>query len=130
MRHWVQIRPNFQELCTDLINISPMIAGMTSKTSEEGELWQLADNVVVAQCPHAEEAAVYLGYQGTLHVIAGLGYFVLNECVARPISIEDLVCQAEDSFEPDSGIDLQSAIDHTLKRLYELGILEPCSHPT
>jgi hypothetical protein len=106
-----------------------VIFGVTSNTSKENGFWQLADKVIVAQCAHSEEAAVYLGYQGTLHVISGFGYFVLNECIERPKTIEDLVHQAEYSFEPDSGIDLHSSIDNILQRLSELGILEPCSHP-
>lgn len=92
--------------------------------------WSLAQGVSDWDCPSHEEMALYVGFEGTTHVVGGLGYFIVNTCKHAPQSVDVIQSKAEAHYEIDEGVDLRSAINSTVRQLHELGILAPCLTPS
>lgn len=70
--------------------------------------------------------AVYVGLAGTAHVLAGLGYLIVDACGQDPQSLDALTIRADALFEIDAGTDLNAVMRETVSQLIGLGILAPC----
>jgi len=88
--------------------------------------WALASGVAYWVCPQHEEGVVYVGFEGTTHVVAGFGQFVVDACSSTPQSVDTIKFMAEQNFEVDPGIDLTTVIHSTIGQLQAFGILAPC----
>ncbi|MEW5769107.1 MAG: hypothetical protein AB1831_01965 [Pseudomonadota bacterium] len=74
--------------------------------------------------------AVYVGFTGTAHVLQGLACFLVESCREEPRTFADLADKAVEAFEIEAGLDLGTAIAHTVRQLRGLGILMPCPQPS
>ena len=86
----------------------------------------LVPGVVSHICPAEEEMAVYLGLAGTAHVLAGLGYLIVDTCGQGPQTLDTLTAHADSLFETDAETDLAGVMRDTVNQLIGLGILAPC----
>lgn len=90
------------------------------------DAWRLAAGIVKKSCPAEGEVVVYVGFTGTAHILADLGYFLVEECQQHPQTIEALAEKAATRFEADDDVDLTHAVRNTVRQLHDLGILAPC----
>lgn len=88
--------------------------------------WRVKEGVVVKPCEKQDEAAVYVGFTGTAHVIADLGWIIVLHCQQAPQDIASLVEKINLAFETDTEIDLADITRQTVGQLLALGILTPC----
>lgn len=109
------------------------VHGRVAKSIPQGQkavdAWRLAAGIVKKSCPDEEEAVVYVGFTGTVHILSNLGHFIIDACQQRPHTIGTLAEKAGVCFETDDDVNLTHAVQNTVRQLRDLGILTPCMPP-
>lgn len=91
--------------------------------------WCLAPGVVCKPCPALDEILAYSNYTGTAHVVANVGFLVVDMCRQGPQTMDSLLATINEIYEAELPEELTSAATAAVRQLQSLGILTQCAPP-
>jgi len=104
---------------------------LMSGTPDPSGKWCIAAGVVCRPCENDDEILVYVGFTGTVHLVAHVGCLAVNLCQREPRTIDEIVQHVRQRYELEDGTqdELDGATRDTVNKLHGLGILTPCTQP-
>lgn len=88
--------------------------------------WRVADPALVSrQWTGEDEAVVYSPRSGDVHLLNAAAHALLLAVSAEPQSSEQLAAHLADAAGRPADDELRLAVDESLARLDELGLIEP-----
>lgn len=93
------------------------------------DAWRLAEGVACKACSAHDEMLVYSSFSGATHVIANVGYLLVDLCRQGPQTMDSLIVRMNEAYEADRPEDLITATLNAVRQLQSLGILTQCTPP-